>query len=276
MISARPYQRGALWPAARHRAPGRVELVAGVPPERASRRRSHQKRPPPFSRGWTRQQRPRDTVRRPHAGDDSHQSGVSRGVRPGESTYPSRVRVANGAVRKCLVRPHVGSITASSGLESSFLEADGTRSTQDVRRPWTKCSSDSQNRMSIRCAQWNASRDDAWRRRRVAVARPVRIAFCTNLRFSLTFWRLTAHVRRKMCGVRGPNAAAIRRTACRYGVRNGTLAATPPGDVDASLSCVLCDSLSAPIFVFSSRFGCTWNGARLALHRRARNIPVSS
>jgi len=82
---------------------------------------------------------------------------------------------------------HVGSITASSGLESSFLEADGTRSTQDVRRPWTKRSGDSQNRMAIRCAQWNASRAASWRRRRVAVARPVRIGSCTNLRFSSRF-----------------------------------------------------------------------------------------
>jgi len=82
---------------------------------------------------------------------------------------------------------HVGSITSPSGLESSFLGADGTRSTQDVRRPWTKRSSDSQNRMSIRCAQWNASRAAAWQCRRVAVARPVRIDFCTNLRFFLAF-----------------------------------------------------------------------------------------
>ena len=96
-----------------------------------------------------------------------------------------RVGIGTGRLRDLAI--HVGSIMASSGLQSSFLEADGTRSTQDVRRPWTKCSSDSQNRMSIRCAQWNASRDDAWRRRRVTVARPVRFAFCTNLRFSLTF-----------------------------------------------------------------------------------------
>jgi len=80
---------------------------------------------------------------------------------------------------------HVGSITASSGLESSFVEADGTRSTQDVRRPLTKRSGESQIRTAIRCAQWNASRAAAWRRRRVAVARPVRIDFCTNLRFFL-------------------------------------------------------------------------------------------
>jgi len=39
--------------------------------------------------------------------------------------------------------------------------------------------------MAIRCAQWNASDDAAWRRRRVAVARPVRIGFCTNQRFFL-------------------------------------------------------------------------------------------
>jgi hypothetical protein len=57
-----------------------------------------------------------------------------------------------------------------------------------------------------------------------------------------------------MCGVRGPNAAAIRRTAWRYGVRNGTPVAPPPGDVDASLSRVPCESISARIFVFSSRF----------------------
>jgi len=67
------------------------------------------------------------------------------------------------------------------------LEADGTRSTQDVRRPWTKRSGDSQNRMAIRCAQWNASRAASLRRRRVAVARPVRIGSCTNLRFFLAF-----------------------------------------------------------------------------------------
>ena len=68
-----------------------------------------------------------------------------------------------------------------------LLVADGTRSTQDVRRPWTKRSGDSQNCMAIRCAQLNGSRTAAWRRRRVTVARPVRIAFCTNLRFSSRF-----------------------------------------------------------------------------------------
>jgi len=67
------------------------------------------------------------------------------------------------------------------------LEADGTRSTQDVRHPRTKRSGDSHNRLTIRCAQWIAGRAAAWRRRRVAVARPVRNAFCTNLRFYLTF-----------------------------------------------------------------------------------------
>jgi len=65
--------------------------------------------------------------------------------------------------------------TALSGFQSFVLEADCTRSTQDVRSPWTKHSGDSQNRMTIRCAQWNASRAADWRRRRVAVARPVRI-----------------------------------------------------------------------------------------------------
>ena len=145
---------------------------------------------------------------------------------------------------------HVGSKTASSGHKSSFLEADGTRSTQDVRRPWTKRSGDSQNRMAIGCAVWIASRAAARLRRRVAVARPVRIDFCTNLRFFSLIWRLTAHDRRKMCGVRKPNAASIRRTAWRYGVRNGTPAALPPGDVDASLSRVPCESISARISVF--------------------------
>jgi len=68
-----------------------------------------------------------------------------------------------------------------------FFEADGTRSTQDARRRWTKRGGGSHNRSTIPCVQYNASRATAWRRRRVAVARPVRIAFCTNLRFYLTF-----------------------------------------------------------------------------------------
>jgi hypothetical protein len=70
----------------------------------------------------------------------------------------------------------------------------------------------------------------------------------------LFFGGFTAHERRKMCGVRGPNAVAIRKIAWRYGVRNGTPAAPPPGDVDASLSRVPCESISARICVFSSRF----------------------
>ena len=57
----------------------------------------------------------------------------------------------------------------------------------------------------------------------------IRSCFATNLKirscfakirskqlgavFKLLFWRLTAHDRRKMCGVRGPIAAEIRRTA---------------------------------------------------------------
>ena len=74
-----------------------------------------------------------------------------------------------------------------SGIFSLFLEADGTRSTQDARRPWTKRGGGSQNRLTMQCAQWNASRAAAWRHRRVAVARPMRIALCTNIRFHLTF-----------------------------------------------------------------------------------------
>jgi len=72
--------------------------------------------------------------------------------------------------------------------------------------------------------------------------------------FRAVFLRLTAHDRRKMCGVRGPNASAIRRTACRYGVRNETPAAPPPGEVDASLPRIPCELHSARLSVFSSRF----------------------
>jgi len=61
-----------------------------------------------------------------------------------------------------------------------FWAADGTRSMQDARCPGTKRGCGSQNRLTMQCAQWNASRDVAWRRRRVAVARPVRIVFVRN------------------------------------------------------------------------------------------------
>jgi len=40
------------------------------------------------------------------------------------------------------------------------------------------------------------------------------------------FWRRNDK-RRQVCGVHGPNAAAIRGTACRYGVPHGTPAASP-------------------------------------------------
>jgi hypothetical protein len=73
--------------------------------------------------------------------------------------------------------------------------------------------------------------------------------------FRASFWRLTAHDRRKMCGVRGPNTAAIRRTVCQYGMRNRTPAAPPPGDVEASPSRVGPVRISsARIFRFTSRF----------------------
>ena len=72
----------------------------------------------------------------------------------------------------------------SEGLYSFLGEADGTRSTQDTRRPGTKSGGGSQNRLTMQCAQWNASRAAAWRRRRVAVARPVGIDFVRNFVFS--------------------------------------------------------------------------------------------
>jgi hypothetical protein len=74
-----------------------------------------------------------------------------------------RSAVGRLSVREAL---HVGLKTGWSGLQAFFWEADRTRSTQNVRRPWTKRSSDSYDRMKIRCAQWNASRAAAWRRRR--------------------------------------------------------------------------------------------------------------
>jgi hypothetical protein len=73
--------------------------------------------------------------------------------------------------------------TGLTGIFSLLLEADCTRWTQDVRRPWTKRSGNWQNRMEMRFALSNASRAAAWRRRRIAVARSMQIALCTNLPF---------------------------------------------------------------------------------------------
>jgi hypothetical protein len=76
------------------------------------------------------------------------------------------------------------SVQAFSGLYSFFMEADGTRSTQDVQRPWTERGGGSQSRLTTQCALWNANRTAAWRRRRVAVARPVRMGFVRIFVFS--------------------------------------------------------------------------------------------
>jgi hypothetical protein len=61
---------------------------------------------------------------------------------------------------------------ASSGLYSFLLEADGTRSTEDARRPGTKRGGGSHNRLLTQCALWNA------------VVRPVRNDFVRILVFS--------------------------------------------------------------------------------------------
>jgi len=72
-----------------------------------------------------------------------------------------------------------GAKIALSGL---YMEVDGTRSTQDARRRCTNRGGGSQNRLTVPCAQYNASCAAASRRRRVAVECPVRIVICTNLR----------------------------------------------------------------------------------------------
>ena len=74
-----------------------------------------------------------------------------------------------------------------SGFEWSlqlFLEADGTRAPQDARRGWTRRGGGGRNSLNITIFMHDARRAAAWRRRRVAVARPVRIAFVRIFVFS--------------------------------------------------------------------------------------------
>ena len=61
-----------------------------------------------------------------------------------------------------------------------LLEADGTRAPQDARRGRTRRGGGGRNSLNITFLMHDARRA-AWRRRRVAVARPVRIAIA-NLR----------------------------------------------------------------------------------------------
>jgi hypothetical protein len=89
-----------------------------------------------------------------------------------------------GHILLCWTLPHRVGLGFKWSLHF-FLEADGTRSTQGAGRPGTKRGGGSQNRLTMQCAQWNASRAAAWQRRRVAVARHVRIDFVRNFVFSL-------------------------------------------------------------------------------------------
>ena len=73
---------------------------------------------------------------------------------------------------------------AGSGFECSLqfvLEADGTRAPHDARREWTRSGGSGRNSLDI---TFLARRAAAERRRRVAVARPVRIAFARLFVFS--------------------------------------------------------------------------------------------
>jgi hypothetical protein len=68
-----------------------------------------------------------------------------------------------------------------------FSEADSTRAPQDAQRRWTKRDGSWRSSPDITSVHENANRAAAWRRRRVAVTRPVRIKFLRYLDFPARF-----------------------------------------------------------------------------------------
>jgi len=94
----------------------------------------------------------------------------------------SRVILADSSLNTELSTPGRFRLRVVSTAFFGRLSAHNLRKTRGVRG--RKRGGGSRTRLKMQCAQWNASRAAAWRRRRVAVARAVRIDFVRNFVFS--------------------------------------------------------------------------------------------